>query len=153
MEIDAGHRLVDHEGKCRNLHGHRYSFRIRFTANDLDKIGRVIDFSEIKNKVGGWLESNWDHGMILNEKDPLSAWFSNEEVYVKEIGPKFSSGECYVKSPLYGNKYFILPANPSAENLSSYLYKIANELMTGTNVKVTKVTCRETPNCAAMAQL
>ncbi len=133
--IDAGHRLWKHEGKCKHLHGHRYDFRVWFTAEDLDDIGRVIDFNEVKNKVGGWLESNWDHGTILNEKDPITWLWKGE----KEL--------------LYGQKFFLLPCNPSAENLASYLLKIANELMNGTNIKIPKVGVFETPNCYAEAVL
>ena len=51
LEFDAGHRVLGHEGKCKNLHGHRYSAEITVTAPDLDGLGRVIDFGVIKEKV------------------------------------------------------------------------------------------------------
>jgi len=140
--IDAGHRLWQHEGKCKHLHGHRYEFQVWFTAEDLDSIGRVIDFSEIKNKIGGWLEANWDHGMILNENDPIAKlWGWGDIEHSDEL------------NPLDEMKSFLLPCNPTAENLASYLLKIANELMLDTGVKVTKVGVYETPNCMASAEL
>jgi 6-pyruvoyltetrahydropterin/6-carboxytetrahydropterin synthase len=45
IEIDAGHRLLKHEGKCRNLHGHRYVFEVEAQSKQLDSVGRGIDFS------------------------------------------------------------------------------------------------------------
>src|SRR5262249_14498003 len=48
LQFDAGHRVYQHEGKCANLHGHRYTAEITAQAEALDKIGRVIDFSVLK---------------------------------------------------------------------------------------------------------
>ena len=47
-DISCGHRVVGHEGKCKNLHGHNYRFHFSIEANTLDNVGRVIDFSIIK---------------------------------------------------------------------------------------------------------
>ena len=58
LEIDAGHRVLMHESKCANVHGHRYAFFIKVYAPQLDSVGRVVDFSVIKDKVGGWLDEN-----------------------------------------------------------------------------------------------
>ena len=49
----AGHRLLGHEGKCANFHGHSYSvdFYVSPLGEDssrVDDVGRVIDFAELK---------------------------------------------------------------------------------------------------------
>jgi hypothetical protein len=45
----AGHRVFQHESKCRNLHGHNYVAVLHARADaGLDALGRVIDFSVLK---------------------------------------------------------------------------------------------------------
>jgi 6-pyruvoyltetrahydropterin/6-carboxytetrahydropterin synthase len=143
FEIDAGHRLHNHEGKCKDLHGHRYKFCIYFTSLDLDTLDRVIDFGEVKRRIGGWLEENWDHGMILNMEDPISRLWIDESLDKPNR----------IESPLLGQKFYLTAGNPTAENLASHLFTIANDLMNGTEVKVSRVECYETPNCMAFAEL
>jgi 6-pyruvoyltetrahydropterin/6-carboxytetrahydropterin synthase len=129
LEIDAGHRLLKHESKCRNVHGHRYVFQVTCTAKELDGVGRVIDFSVIKSKLGGWLDENWDHGFIYEKGDPL------EEFLVMH------DQRCY---PMY--------QPPTAENLAMHFLRIARELMKPHDIQVTKVVVWETPNCYATAE-
>lgn len=126
LEIDAGHRLLKHGGKCRNYHGHRYVFDVTVSADKLDDVGRVIDFSVIKEKVGGWLDDRWDHGMILELGDPMLA-------LLREQGLKFDT----------------LTAPPTAENLSRNLHKVAEDLLAEDGIKVLNVRCHETSNCWA----
>ena len=45
IQFCAGHRVMGHEGKCRNLHGHNYVVFVTAQADELDSVGRVIDFS------------------------------------------------------------------------------------------------------------
>jgi len=126
LEIDAGHRLLKHTGKCRNYHGHRYVFEVTVTSKELDAVGRVIDFGVIKEKVGGWLDDRWDHGMILELGDPMLA-------VLRDQGLKFDT----------------LTTPPTAENLARNLHKVAEDLLEGDGIKVVNIRCRETPNCWA----
>lgn len=127
IEIDAGHRLLKHEGKCRNLHGHRYVFEVELTAPRLDHVGRVLDFSEVKRVLGGWLDENWDHGYLHELEDPIG---------------KLAAAE--------GLKSYVLPFPPTAENMSEYFYGVASSLLSGFPVTVVGVTVHETPNCRAV---
>src|SRR6266567_3680980 len=71
-EICCGHRVYGHEGKCRYIHGHQYRFELSLAPeNELDSLGRVIDFSKIKTLLCEWLEEHWDHKLLLWNKDPL----------------------------------------------------------------------------------
>ena len=73
-DFSTGHRVYGHENKCAHAHGHNY--RVHFhCAGGLDNVGRVIDFSVIKDKLCNWLEDNWDHKFILWEKDPWTVTF------------------------------------------------------------------------------
>ena len=38
IEFDSAHRLINHEGKCRMFHGHRYVIEASFTAKKLDEL-------------------------------------------------------------------------------------------------------------------
>ncbi len=131
IQFCAGHRVMAHESKCRNLHGHQYELEIFATSDQLDHLGRVIDFSVLKGKIGGWVDRYWDHGFILFGAD-TEAWAAVESVS--------------------GQKMFSLPYNPTAENIAWYMLKtVCPELMAGTGVRVWKVVCHETPNCRAEA--
>ena len=65
FQFCAGHRIPRHESKCRNLHGHNYVLWLEVSAPELDALGRVIDFGVIKELIGSWIETHWDHGFIL----------------------------------------------------------------------------------------
>lgn len=132
IEIDAGHRLLKHEGKCRNVHGHRYVFEVTLQASGLDEVGRVVDFGDVKRIIGGWLDENWDHGFIYQEGDP--------------IGPFLLAA---------GSKAYSVPFAPTAEMLSRYFFEhvcrgeLAAKLPAG--VRVVLVRLYETPNASALA--
>lgn len=128
LEFDAGHRLMNHEGKCRHYHGHRYSAEFTVTAPDLDLLGRVIDFSVIKTSVGNWIDYNLDHNMILNMHDPL---LQIEGIF-KGRGPYILQNS----------------ENPTAENIAKLLFDVASRLLPP-EITVIKVRLYETPNCWA----
>ena len=72
-EIDFcyGHRLLNYDGKCKHLHGHNGKAVIVLEGQQLDHRGMVVDFSDIKKQVAGWIDANLDHRMILHEADPI----------------------------------------------------------------------------------
>lgn len=136
FEFDAGHRVLGHEGKCKHLHGHRYVAVFTISAEELDNLGRVIDFGEIKSKIGKWIEDNFDHNMILHPDDPLCGTFWADP----------SEGREY--DIFQGKPPFDLGANPTAENIARYLFQIATGLLPS-NMDVEEVVVWETPNCCA----
>lgn len=130
IQFCAGHRVYNHESKCRNLHGHNYV--ALFTADaPLDSLGRVIDFSVLKERIGGWIDFNWDHGFLVWEDDTEAL---------------FAVGS------IPGQKVYQMPYNPTAENMAKYLLeRICPGLLEGTGVRVTGVRIWETENCYAEA--
>ena len=56
LEWDAIHRIPLHESKCKAFHGHRYAAEVTCVKDGLDNVGRVVDFSVIKNRL--WETSN-----------------------------------------------------------------------------------------------
>ena len=71
LEWDSGHRVLNHGGKCRHLHGHRYVAEITVEATQLNDLGMVVDFSLIKERVGKWIDENWDHNFLAHPEDPI----------------------------------------------------------------------------------
>lgn len=122
-----GHRVYRHEGKCRHLHGHNYVALVTVQAPELDELGRVVDFGELKERVGGWIEKYLDHGFAVygQDSEALQAVLSVPE-----------------------QKVLVLGINPTAENLAEFLAdRAARELSSA--LTVTEVTVWETENCYA----
>lgn len=128
----AGHRLVGHEGKCANLHGHNYIAQIFVTGNEVDELGRVVDFGVINKLFKGWIDDHWDHGMLI--------WSEDSEALA-------------ALTSLSENRVYAMPYNPTAENMARYLlFEIAPELLDevkGYDITVSKVVIWETANSAA----
>lgn len=144
LEFDAGHRVLGHEGKCANLHGHRYVAELTATASGLDKIGRVIDFSVLRTLVGGWIDEHWDHNMLLNSKDPLLLCYQYPLAMLKHETNTRAGQVLGPKAP-----YVFMDMNPTAEVMATVLLKKAQELLTPHGLTVAKVRLYETPNCWA----
>ena len=127
IEWCSGHRVLGHESKCSNIHGHNYIGYFFATAKDLDSIGRVIDFSEIKRMVKGWIDNNWDHKFLVYEKD------TDLSLKLGEI-----EGTVFVSF------------NPTVENICYYLLNnVCVELFKETGIEIVKVKVWETGNCYA----
>jgi 6-pyruvoyltetrahydropterin/6-carboxytetrahydropterin synthase len=66
VQIDTSHRLLHYEGKCANLHGHRWKVEI-WMEGEPDPVTKIlIDYSMIKKLV-----DKYDHQIILNKDDPM----------------------------------------------------------------------------------
>lgn len=133
VKFCAGHRLHHHGGKCEFFHGHNYVADFYVTADEVDDVGRVIDFADLKRLFKGWLDEHWDHGFVLNEAD------KNGIRAIEQVEP------C---------KYYLLPNNPTAENMAMYLLnEVCPQLLTGTGVTASKVVIWETDESFAEASL
>jgi len=132
IHFSSGHRVLHHEGKCVNPHGHNYYAHIFAEAEHLDSLGRVIDFSVLKEKIGSWIDEHFDHTFLVYEKDSEMIAALN---LVKGSKPPF-----------------ICPFNPTAENIANYLLTVVcPDLLKEYAIKVTKVIIYETDNCYAEA--
>lgn len=129
VEFDAAHRVTRHESKCRNLHGHRYVVELIAEASALDSKGFVIDFGVLKGVVGAWIDEHLDHGFIGKSSDSALIAFVREQ----------------------GWKVYVLPGEPTAENIAAHIFVIGNELLAqvSAGVRLAHVRVYETPNCWA----
>lgn len=127
IEFDAGHRVIGHEKKCQFLHGHRYILEITAESNQLNSLGMVVDFGEIKSVVKNWIDNNFDHNLILKYDD-------------KKLGDKVSEWT--------GQKIYYMEQNPTAENIALHLkMDIMPRLFSNCSFKIIKIKLFETPNC------
>ena len=117
-----GHRIINHDGKCRHLHGHSATAEFELTAENLNDLGMVRDFSFVKKVMEEWIAENLGHKMILSKEDPFISILQEKN------------------EPI-----FILDNNPTAENLSLLLYNVAKEQ----SLPVSKVTVWESPSSLA----
>ena len=125
-DFSTGHRVFGHESKCAHLHGHNYRIHLTVEAEELDSVGRVMDFSAIKEHLCYWLEEEWDHKFLVWEQDPFAAT-------LKELD---STGTVVVNF------------NPTAENMGQYLIDIVGPTqLAGTGVKLVSVNIEETRKC------
>jgi 6-pyruvoyltetrahydropterin/6-carboxytetrahydropterin synthase len=51
--FSAGHALRGYRGKCENPHGHNYRVRVTLEGAQLDSIGLLCDFTELKQVMRG----------------------------------------------------------------------------------------------------
>jgi 6-pyruvoyltetrahydropterin/6-carboxytetrahydropterin synthase len=137
LRFCAGHRLYRHESKCAYLHGHNYRVDVEVVAADgaatVDDVGRIVDFSLIKKRLLGWLDTNWDHAFILFVED------SGAIAAVRQSTP---------------SKLFLLPWNPTAENMARYLLEVVCPgVLSDLGVVARQVSVWETDEACAIASL
>jgi 6-pyruvoyltetrahydropterin/6-carboxytetrahydropterin synthase len=51
--FSAGHALRGYRGKCENVHGHNYRVRVTLEGPQLDSIGLLCDFTQLKQVMRG----------------------------------------------------------------------------------------------------
>jgi 6-pyruvoyltetrahydropterin/6-carboxytetrahydropterin synthase len=117
-----GHRLLNYDGKCKHLHGHNGRAVITLAAETLDRLGMVLDFSDLKRTVGGWIDENLDHKMLLHRDDPALPMLREQ-----------------------GEPVFILDVNPTAENIARLIFDVTTQR----GFPVVEVKLWETDSCYA----
>lgn len=126
--FDSAHFLAGYEGKCANIHGHRWVIEAAFNGETLSdagtKRGMLIDFGDIKHEVRE-LARKFDHALIY-EKNSLKA----------------------VTLTALKDEGFLLiemPFRPTAENFAEHFYNLLRDK----RLPVKSVAVYETPeNCA-----
>jgi 6-pyruvoyltetrahydropterin/6-carboxytetrahydropterin synthase len=117
-----GHRLLDYAGKCRHLHGHNGKAVVTLEGPALDRLGMLMDFSEMKRVVQTWIDQTIDHKMLLNRDDPVLA-------YLRERG----------------EPVVVLDVNPTAENIAKLIFDYTR----AQGFPVIEVRLWETESCCA----
>ena len=133
FEFDAAHRVLGHAGPCAYLHGHRYRLQVVVEAPDLNALGMLIDFGEIKRIVNEQLVSKWDHAALFRYDDPLVPAVQQAQPDAPE-------------------RVITLADNPTAEVMAKTAFQeIAKALPEG--LTLSEVTLWETPDSSASVNL
>ena len=86
----AGHALRNYRGKCENVHGHNYRCQVTLEGAELDDIGLLVDFVELKRVVHGVLD-RLDH-QWLNEFPPFDVLNPSAENMARYIYQQVAEG-------------------------------------------------------------
>lgn len=126
--FDSAHFLSGYEGKCANIHGHRWEIEVHAAAEELQKAGQqrgmIIDFSELKKALRK-IADDFDHAFIYEEGTLRNKTLEA----LKEEGFRLIS----------------VPFRPTAECFAKYIFGLLSEK----GIPVKSVAVYETPeNCA-----
>ncbi|MFI3194537.1 MAG: 6-carboxytetrahydropterin synthase [Methylococcaceae bacterium] len=117
-----GHRLMNHAGKCRHLHGHSVKASISIQEEQLNQQGMVCDFADVRDCVEAFIDEHLDHNFLLHKEDPIiPLLISNNE------------------------RFLALDEHPTAEVLSKLIFQHIKQA----GFKVVQVTLWETASAYA----
>jgi 6-pyruvoyltetrahydropterin/6-carboxytetrahydropterin synthase len=130
IEIDAGHRVPDHQSKCQHIHGHRFKIELGISAEKLrasgPESGMITDFGIMKQVLMSSVHSTCDHRLMLYIEDPLLQYFIHSDRY-NRFKDLFEQSPSYIKtaatklSPTI--ELVVCSFIPTAENLAEAWYK------------------------------
>jgi len=103
VKFDAAHVLTNHQGLCKNLHGHTYRVEASVRQMPGETADMVIDFKELKSVCEEMILSRFDHAFIF---DGSSAGESEIAAVVAKNGMRTVA----------------LPFRSTAENLARYFF-------------------------------
>ncbi len=120
--FDASHRLLHYNGKCANLHGHRWKVEV-WVRGSIDKVtGILVDYNLIRETI-----EYYDHQVILNEQDPMVECLEQFQPVIRT------------------------PGDPTSELLADIIRERINTecKSTGLDAIVVKIRVWESPTCFA----
>lgn len=127
VKFDAAHILTNHEGLCRNLHGHTYRVDVSVSReNPLAEGDMVIDFKDLKRIATAEICDKFDHAFIYNTA-------SEGEREIAAVVEK------------HGMRTVALPYRSTAENLARHFFESLAPLVVG----LSAVTVWETADSCA----
>ncbi|MCL4439897.1 MAG: 6-carboxytetrahydropterin synthase QueD [Firmicutes bacterium] len=86
--FDAAHFLRGYPGKCANIHGHRWKVEITLQGVNLNQLGILIDFMEVKRMLKEVVDM-FDHKMI-NDVPPFDSLNPTAENITKFVFDEMS---------------------------------------------------------------
>ena len=131
VRFDAAHILTNHQGMCKNLHGHTYRVDVSVTRPGDDAGDMVIDFKDLKKVAVETVCDTFDHAFIYNTE-------SQAEREIAAVVEK------------HGMRVAPLPFRSTAENLARHFHSMLAPRVPGLSaVKVweTADSCAEFRAC------
>ena len=120
VRFDAAHILTNHQGLCKNLHGHTYrvDISVAMDARPVEGSDMVIDFKDLKSIATATICDRFDHAFIYSTA---------------------SDGERDIASVVekHGMRTVALPFRSTAENLAKHFFDLLAPQVPGlSSVKV-----------------
>ena len=103
VKFDAAHVLTNHQGLCKNLHGHTYRVDVSVSQAADDDRDMVIDFKDLKGIANEVVCDRFDHAFIYN----------TESVGEREIAAVVEKN---------GMRTVAIPFRSTAENLAKLFF-------------------------------
>ncbi len=131
IEWEMGHRIPNHDSKCRNPHGHHYKLDLSLSGpidsnEGSSSEGMVIDFGEINKILFATIHNYLDHGfMIYDHDEVMCSFFKNHD------------SENF--------KVIFVSFIPTVENISQWCYDQIVQLIPH-NINIENIRVYETPN-------
>ena len=69
-QFSAAHQIRGYPGPCCQLHGHNYEVVVELSGDELDDLGMLIDYSDVKRALAEVLQP-LDHA-YLNDVEPFT---------------------------------------------------------------------------------
>lgn len=117
---EMGHRLPEHFGLCKNIHGHSYKMIVEFEG-ELNKDQMVIDYYDVEKIINPIIQK-LDHAFMVNDNDKT----------VLEFLEKMNS------------KKVVVDFDATAENICKYLLNEISKSSLPENICSIKVRVYET---------
>ena len=112
IKFDAAHILTNHQGLCKNLHGHTYRVDVSVTQGSGDTRDMVIDFRDLKRIASEVVCERFDHAFIYN----------TESAGEREIAAVVEKN---------GMRTVAIPFRSTAENLAKLFFGELKERISG----------------------
>ena len=115
---EMGHRLPEHFGNCKNIHGHSYKMIVEFEGQ-LNAADMIIDFYDIDRIIKPLVEK-LDHAFMVNKNDNGVIEFLDKIDSKKLVVDFNSTVENICKFVLSEIKKFEMPKNISSVTVRLY---------------------------------
>ena len=112
IKFDAAHILTNHQGLCKNLHGHTYRVEVGVMQSPDDTSDMVRDFKDLKRLGEEVIVSHFDHAFMYDSTSP---------------------GESEIAAVVekHGMRTAALPFRSTAENLARHFFNLLSPHLDG----------------------
>jgi 6-pyruvoyltetrahydropterin/6-carboxytetrahydropterin synthase len=134
------HMLANHDGKCKNVHGHTYKMQVEIARIDGGVLhlpgktdhGMVLEFDDLKSIINETIVEPLDHAFLY--------WVDSTDELEHEVSALLLK---------YNRKLVKINYRPTAENLASDYFNRLNKELLPHKVEVTELLLWESPTSFA----
>jgi 6-pyruvoyltetrahydropterin/6-carboxytetrahydropterin synthase len=134
---EVAHRLSQLPGKCQKIHGHSMQITLRLDG-ELDDEGILcgLDYGTLKKVFRNYIDSEYDHRLLLNANDPWAALLMRVDTDRPQQLPGLKT----------------TPGDPTTENVAKWICQWVVSEFAGYGPTAVHVTITETGTNGAMAK-